>query len=232
LSDTGTFTSEEHIVPESLGNYDTVLPKGVVCDTCNNEVLSRLDEALLDSDLVGFLRTLFTPYTKAGKLPQAEYQNLSVKKVRPDHIIFTDKTKKQAITIESKDENGVIRFSMTMTGRKNFDSIIIARALYKMGLGMVAFHEGKQNACNSKYDRARVFIRGEQGFPNNLLMSENLKPHPLITSRVDFRMGGTCFLINIYGLVFVFNLEETPIIEVTEEQLKVTGFTSYSLQAS
>jgi hypothetical protein len=232
LSDTGTFTSEEHIVPESLGNYDTVLPKGAVCDTCNNEVLSRLDEALLDSDLVGFLRTWFMPYTKAGKLPQAEYQNLSMKKVRPNHIVFTDKTRKKAITTEPIDESGFTRVSMTMRGRKKFDPIILARAVYKMGLGMVAFHEGKQSACNRKYDRARAFIRGEQDFPNNLLISNNIQPHPQIISRVDYGLGGTCCLINIYGLLFIFNLEETPVIEVTEEQLKVTNFSLYPLHAN
>jgi hypothetical protein len=43
LSETGPFTSEEHIMPESLGNYDTFLPKGFVCDPCNNNILSTLD---------------------------------------------------------------------------------------------------------------------------------------------------------------------------------------------
>src|SRR2546428_8977413 len=47
LKSDGSFLSEEHIVAESLGNYDTVLPKGYVCDECNNGVLSLLDEALI-----------------------------------------------------------------------------------------------------------------------------------------------------------------------------------------
>jgi hypothetical protein len=231
LSDTGMFTSDEHIVPESLGNYDTVLRKGFVCDTCNNEVLSRLDEALLDSDLLGFLKTLFMPYTKAGKLPQAEYQNFSMKKTRPNHIVFIEKTKKKSFTFDSKDENGYTRFSIKMKGRKKFDPIIIGRALYKIGLGMVAFYQGKEIACENKYDAARGFIRGERYFHNNLLMSENNKPHPHITSRWDTSWGGTCFLIDIYGLVFLFNLEETPEIAFSEEQLKQMNVISFSLQS-
>jgi hypothetical protein len=176
------------------------------------------------------LKTVYMPYTKDGKLPQAIYPNLTIKKTRPSHIVINTVSKKH-FTSSEPDENGVVHFSIKATGRKKFDPIMIGRALYKIGLGMIAFHEGKQNACHSKYDRARTFIRGERDFPNNLLMSEKIKPHPQITSSVDFRMGGTCFVINIYGFVFVFNLEETPVIEVAEEDLKVTGFTSYSLQA-
>lgn len=229
LLDTGTFTSEEHIVPESLGNYDTVLAKGMVCDTCNNEVLSALDAELVNSDLLGMLKTVYMPYTKDGKLPQATYPNLTIKKTRPSHIVINTASKK-LFTSSEPDENGVVHFSIKATGRKKFDPIMIGRVLYKIGLGMIAFHEGKQNACHSKYDGARAFIRGEKDFPNNLLMSEQIKPHPQITTRVDFRMGGTGVVINIYGVVFVFNLEETPVVEVAEEHLKVAGFTTYSLQ--
>ena len=28
--------SEEHIIPKSLGNDELILPKGIICDKCNN----------------------------------------------------------------------------------------------------------------------------------------------------------------------------------------------------
>jgi hypothetical protein len=37
------FTFPEHVYPESLGNTEIILPAGLVCDACNNGVLSRLD---------------------------------------------------------------------------------------------------------------------------------------------------------------------------------------------
>ena len=46
---------------------------------------------------------------------------------------------------------------------------------------------------------------------------------------MDFSMEGTSFVINIYGLVFVMNLEETPVIEVSEEELTEAGFSLISL---
>jgi HNH endonuclease len=144
LEDTGTFTSEEHIVPESLGNYDTFLPKGFVCDKCNNETLSGLDAALVNSDLLALLKTLYMPYTKAGKLPQAEYKDLSIKKTAPTNIVFTDKSTDgtEKFTLTSREKDGSVKFSMHMKGKKEFDPIILGRALYKIGLGMVAFHQG------------------------------------------------------------------------------------------
>jgi HNH endonuclease len=230
LNDDGAFTSEEHIVPESLGNYDTVLPKGFVCDTCNNEVLSGLDAALVHSDLIGFLKTLFMPYTKDGKLPQASFPNLTMKKTRPSHIVFNTQSKK-AFTVGEPDENGVMHFSIKMTGRKKFDPKIIGRALYKIGLGMVAFHQGREVACDSRYDAARTFILKGTDFPNNLLIINNAKPHPNITSSYNPGLAGTGFQIDIYGLVFLFNLETIPVLELPIEQLAEMHFTSFPLYA-
>jgi HNH endonuclease len=41
----GSFTSEEHILPEALGNDDLVLESGYVCDSCNNGLLALLSGA-------------------------------------------------------------------------------------------------------------------------------------------------------------------------------------------
>lgn len=40
--------SEEHVVPESLGNLDYVLPRGVVCDACNNYFATKIEGPLLN----------------------------------------------------------------------------------------------------------------------------------------------------------------------------------------
>ena len=100
---------------------------------------------------------------------------------------------------------------------------------YKIGLGMVAFRQGREVACDSRYDAARAFILRGDDFPNTLLMGNHVKPHPQITSSNDVRCGGTCFEINIYGVVFFFNLEITPVLELTDEQLVEINSSSYPL---
>src|SRR6267154_1084155 len=39
--------SVEHIVPESLGNTQHILPIGVVCDACNNYLAREVEKPLL-----------------------------------------------------------------------------------------------------------------------------------------------------------------------------------------
>ncbi len=48
--DTSASRTAEHIIPESLGNKDHVLPPGVVCDQCNNYFGLKVERPLLDAD--------------------------------------------------------------------------------------------------------------------------------------------------------------------------------------
>lgn len=47
-----SFVSSEHIVPESLGNTEHVLPPGIVCDGCNNYFARKIEGPLLSSDFL------------------------------------------------------------------------------------------------------------------------------------------------------------------------------------
>jgi hypothetical protein len=47
--------SEEHVLPESLGNVDHVLPAGVVCDDCNNYFSLKIEGPVLNS---GYFKSL------------------------------------------------------------------------------------------------------------------------------------------------------------------------------
>jgi hypothetical protein len=61
--------SEEHIIPESLGNTDHVLPRGWVCDGCNNYMSRKLEKPFLDSlHLIEARFTLAVP-NKKGRIP-------------------------------------------------------------------------------------------------------------------------------------------------------------------
>lgn len=48
-SDSAASCSVEHIIPEALGNIEHVLPRGVVCDTCNNYFARRIEGPLLET---------------------------------------------------------------------------------------------------------------------------------------------------------------------------------------
>jgi hypothetical protein len=64
-------TSVEHIIPESLGNTEHVLPKGWVCDTCNNYFARKVEKPFLDSLYGRHARFEMSIPNKRGRTPFA-----------------------------------------------------------------------------------------------------------------------------------------------------------------
>lgn len=61
--------SIEHIIPESLGNTDHVLPRGAVCDTCNNYFARKVEGPLLDTHWFRHARSRQWVPNKRGLIP-------------------------------------------------------------------------------------------------------------------------------------------------------------------
>lgn len=230
LSTEGNFSSEEHVYPESLGNNELLLPKGVVCDKCNNEVLSGLDNHLVNHDIFSMLRVMFLPYnTKSCEFPKAVFQNMKIKKVAPRKIVFdvhNSSKSNKGFNTESV-ENGV-NIKISTVGRIPFDPTELGRALFKISLGVICWHNGIDEALKNKYDLARDFILGKQLFPNFMLMSQSSQVINQIEGSHVFGNPGTFCKVNIFGVIFLYNLESLPIVMLTEE-FKRLDFTCYSL---
>ena len=60
-----SFSSKEHLIPESLGGHKT-LPKGFVCDEVNT-VFSRREKEFLHTPNIDRLKEFYGPLTKRGK---------------------------------------------------------------------------------------------------------------------------------------------------------------------
>jgi hypothetical protein len=61
--------SIEHIIPESLGNTRHVLPRGIVCDKCNNYFSRKLEKPLLDTEYFTHKRFRNFLPNKMGRIP-------------------------------------------------------------------------------------------------------------------------------------------------------------------
>ena len=61
--------SKEHIIPESLGNKSYTLPKGAVCDKCNNYFARKIEKKVLELPYYKSLRGRNEIETKKGKIP-------------------------------------------------------------------------------------------------------------------------------------------------------------------
>lgn len=60
--------SVEHILPESLGNKEHVLPKGIVCDKCNNYFATKVEKVVLEKPYFKNVRYRNFIETKKGRL--------------------------------------------------------------------------------------------------------------------------------------------------------------------
>ncbi|NCB11142.1 MAG: hypothetical protein EOM78_05880 [Erysipelotrichia bacterium] len=69
------FTSEEHIVPHSLGNDILILEKGWVCDVCNN-ICSAFESRVINHSMLGAERAMLGVITKKGKPARSKYAKI------------------------------------------------------------------------------------------------------------------------------------------------------------
>ncbi|MDP2168092.1 MAG: HNH endonuclease [Thermodesulfovibrionales bacterium] len=227
LTKTGSFKSEEHVYPESLGNTEVILPPGQVCDNCNNGVLSELDQQLVEHDIISFLRTLVLPYNpKTGKFLTARYQNMAIEKISPREIIIKQNNPKFGLNMEETGEH--VRGTLSMQGRKKFDPKLLGRSLYKIALGIICIRNGLPMALDCRYDTARDFILGKRSFPNNLFISKQCTPCGHIEGTHFILNPGTPFIMNIFGVAFLFNLEPEPLMKIDNE-LDKENFQRFSL---
>lgn len=67
--ESSTSKSVEHIIPESLGNKNHVLPRGVVCDSCNNYFAIKIEKPLLEQPYFVSMRARNEIISKKGKIP-------------------------------------------------------------------------------------------------------------------------------------------------------------------
>lgn len=216
-----TFKAVEHIFPDSLGNSELILEKGFVCDNCNSEILSKIDEDLQKFSPIAFLRVYFTPYTKSGKLPSANFQNMSIIKSRANKIDIKFKDKSTKIKKE-KLSGDLYKFNTTFrSGPLNI--IKVMRSLYKIAYETLALKNGKDFVLSEKYKDARSFIKNEIEPYNNLLILNNISPQNILQCTYNINDNAAVFIINIFGILFMLNLEREPLLFLNEE-LKKFGF--------
>jgi hypothetical protein len=213
LSTRGSFGSEEHVFPEGLGNDEIVLPRGYVCDKCNNGPLSALDDALLQFGPIALLRVLYVPHGKGGKLPKAKFKNVNVTKAMPTHIVLKSAPGTGDVISERRElADGWHSFKLNLTDDRH-DPVRLGRALFKVALGLVALDHGPAAVMASRYEAARLFVLGRRSFANNLVVFTEARPEQVVIAQNWLAERGTAVVMSIFGVRFIFNLEEEPIVD-------------------
>ena len=148
----GPFERIEHTVPESLGNDDTFLPPGFVCDPCNQYFGAKVEQPILASALFSIERVAASVRTKRGRYPSFTGSDV---KFYPSgswgHLLFVSTRDWPNRTF--KGGKGYI-----FTDQARGLASLMARFMLKMGLEFLVLSEG-DDPFAPIYDNARCFAR-------------------------------------------------------------------------
>ena len=137
--------SIEHIVPESLGNKTLVLPKGYICDKCNNYFAIKVEKPFMELKEIKQLRFQEMIPNKKNKLPQIEalYNGKSLVKFRwnlKDKDYLGVDTTDDVISDILNEGKGFFVFPAFTNKTVIDNSSIISRFLAKMALETLAYN--------------------------------------------------------------------------------------------
>ncbi len=167
---------EEHVLGVSLGNWWWVIPPDVVCHDCNHGPLADLDERLRAHPFTALTRTLTNISGRKGQPPEVMASNLKMNRsANGDLRVETSHARHAAIN------DGLLTARVKWTNIGPGQRKVTARALMKVGLGMLWLAKGPDEASQPRYDhvrdavlrRASVPLKhgfGNSTFPNHALV--------------------------------------------------------------
>lgn len=158
----GGFSSVEHILPESIGNTEKMLPAGVVCDRCNHGPLSQIDRALGGFLPIEMMRTWHGIPAKSGSLPAFKFDNGTMETRAPGHVhLLLDSARDQPPRPPAPPGRTSFSFSARRmkdtTPRRLRD---VQRALLKMVIEFAWIDLGEAEALSGKFDHIRDKVLG------------------------------------------------------------------------
>ena len=131
--------SVEHIVPESLGNDKFILPRGYVCDKCNNYFSRTFEQQLLDLPFFKQLRHSLNIKSKKGNIP-----NNKGFLIDPDLIeveFKKDKNQQESISLSQEVEigNGLMTF-IPVFNSPGYQNLHMSKFLGKMAIEAIVYY--------------------------------------------------------------------------------------------
>lgn len=217
-NDSSSSKSVEHIIPESFGSKTKVLPKGIVCDSCNNYFSIKIENPLLSDISFRNLRAYYQVPTKKGKIPSLlgyinNNKQVELKIVNQQPFITNQK---------SGDEINFDKCSFDLTFNPPMN--LMAKLMGKMALESIAYRLIENNidedllVLDEHFDCLREFVRYGNKIkewpiyfrkihhPDTIFLFENSwKQVGFGFDIFHTKRRETYFAFNIYGYEFVIN---------------------------
>lgn len=225
----------EHLIPESIGSKRLILPKGLVCDKCNNYFSTKVEKPVLSHQSFRNIRAWYQVPNKKGKLPSVKGSIAGT-----DIDISMRRAKNGGIEIKAekaKDQTIVDKYIQRLVLGMEFPPFLfpieinpppkaMSRFLAMMGLEALALRFSYMNLQDQiidepSYDLIRNYARYGKGVKNWPYHERVIFPmdtemrHPETGKWVQAGFGHdllitptpeTYFIFLIYGVEFAINL--------------------------
>ena len=153
--DSSTSKSVEHIIPESLGNMEHILPKGYVCDTCNNYFSVKIEKELLAQPYFVSMRRRNDIRTKHGRFVKETFIFPSIMDISPvsynpeEKIVYIENDNVVNAIISGKCNKAISLFY----DEPDTPNTLMSRFLAKCAYEYFLYNMGKDNydLCVQEY---------------------------------------------------------------------------------
>jgi hypothetical protein len=172
-----SFTSEEHIVPHSLGNDILVLAKGWICDKCNT-VCSTFENTVVLKSILGVERCRLGVITRRNRPARAEIGNISwfAEPTYPDNIVSAE-AEWATIPVMWNEDFSSGKIPLLVHDETCF---AIARLLLKIGVEIVvpASQSGSLGVqCDPQMAKRHILDIDKDPWPYFVLLSAGAEEH-------------------------------------------------------
>ena len=212
--------SVEHIIPESLGNSEHILAKGIVCDKCNNYFATKIEQPLLQLPYFVSARHRNDIESKKGRIPIDKGVLLAS---TPGVVNFHRDKDGKSISFEDEQlinfilEKEKFKIILPVNERPPHNDINISKFLGKVGLEALAkisvsVEGGLQEIVDKvELDAIRNYVRYGQGkyweYHCRLLYPEG-------KLFVDDEMEETYEILHEYDLLYTDNFQLLIVVAI------------------
>jgi hypothetical protein len=216
--------SLEHVVPAGLGKHlDIVLPRGAVCEPCNNYLGRQVDEALVHLFEVQLIRGYYrVPDRRGRRIKSIPLRNGTIS--FPDDGPMKVEVHGDEHFVEGDESVTVTAIAKRQRSGDQFRRA--ARALMKMGLCLVCYGHGHQAALESSWNRLRRIIGGAPYEGYVLMGSFDIHKPPHMTANLITDLPGVTAAAQLQfgGLDLIVDLEPGPVNEDIRSWAECNGY--------
>ena len=234
----GGFVSAEHVIPECLGNTELVLDNGIVCDRCNNEVLSQVDQALCEFFPIQMFRSQFGIPRKDGTQPKARFSTGSMQHRDGTLVVELNNPGDEKTVREVARIGDAVRLRMETTGGRRLNEAyasMLSRAVLKAALEAAWLDHGDM-MLEDRFDHVREAVLGAPSEGFIMISKKSLSPPTAAVSLTynlaDHPLGERMWAyIDVYGITIATDSRlTTPQAQPPDDLMGLITFASRVLK--